>query len=353
MKNLSLSVIVPVYNMEKYLGVCIDSLLAQTYDNLHVVLVNDCSSDNSLGILQNYEKKYPDKIMVIDSKENLRQGGARNLGIRASRSDYIGFVDADDFVHPKMYEILMGEAEMEGVDAVYCGHNEFDEADTQKMLAEESDCRELSKVSSTKLSDEDRMELMVSHQYGSVWGGVYRRSLIEENHLYFPERLAYEDNFWVYALQMHLESVTVVQKRLYYYRQHIESTVHRKNSMHQYDRIEISKRFLAYVKENKLIQRYHKIVEYIFIEVFTHNTYSILVRSFEQPKVEKLGQVKRLLKGEFPKWRKNPFYREKFSAKQKLKMNLIVLLPAKWYICLQKHIEQMRRRRVYKPYLWR
>ncbi len=110
MENTSLSVIVPVYNVEKYLGTCIESLLAQTYDNLQIILVNDCSPDGSLGILRDYENRYPDKITVIDSKENLRQGGARNLGIKSSQSEYVGFVDADDFVHPRMYEVLMKEA---------------------------------------------------------------------------------------------------------------------------------------------------------------------------------------------------------------------------------------------------
>ena len=71
MENLSLSVIVPVYNMEKYLETCIESLLAQTYDNLQIILVNDCSTDGSLGILNNYKSKYPDKISGRAAREIL------------------------------------------------------------------------------------------------------------------------------------------------------------------------------------------------------------------------------------------------------------------------------------------
>lgn len=338
MGKRSLSIIVPVFNMERYVRLCIESLLAQTYAPLQIILVDDCSKDSSLSILRDYENKYPDRILVIDSKENLRQGGARNLGIRASNSDYIGFVDADDFVHPQMYELLMAEAEKNDVDAVYCGYREVDEAAAIADLSNLANIVSNSDVESMykKLTDDDRMEIMMSHRLGSVWGGVYRRNLIEENGLYFPEHLAYEDNFWVYALQMNMEDVSFVNGQLYYYRQQEESTIHKRNAIHHYDRIEIEKRFLKYVTDKQLLKRYYKIVEYLFIEVFTMNTYSLLVNLFDHPKADKLEQVKGILKNTFPHWRRNEFYVETFSTKRKLKMNLIMYLPTKIYISLMK-----------------
>lgn len=115
-----ISVVVPVYNVAKYLQQCIDSLMAQTIlDKLELIFVNDASPDNCIEILRENEKKHPDKIKVIDSKENLCQGGARNLGMRQARGEYIGFVDSDDFVAPTMYERLYDKAVSSAADATF------------------------------------------------------------------------------------------------------------------------------------------------------------------------------------------------------------------------------------------
>ena len=109
-KTVKLSVIIPVYGVEKYLQACIDSVVNQTMKDIEFIFVNDASLDGSLEILRENERKYPDLICVIDSKENLMQGGARNLGIRAARGEYVGFIDSDDFIHPEMYEKLYNKA---------------------------------------------------------------------------------------------------------------------------------------------------------------------------------------------------------------------------------------------------
>ena len=91
------SVIVPVYNVEKYLRQCLDSLISQTLQNIEIICVNDASPDNSLAILKEYEAK-DKRIVVVDLYENMRQGGARNRGIEYARANYIAFVDSDDWV---------------------------------------------------------------------------------------------------------------------------------------------------------------------------------------------------------------------------------------------------------------
>ena len=114
-----ISVIIPVYGVEKYLQDCIDSLLNQTFANCEFIFVNDASPDNCLNILLENQEKHPDRIVIIDSKKNLRQGGARNLGIAAAHGDYIGFVDPDDFVAPDMFKTLYEQAINTGADATY------------------------------------------------------------------------------------------------------------------------------------------------------------------------------------------------------------------------------------------
>ena len=105
MKKIKVSVCIPVYNMEKYIEDCIKSLVNQTLKEIELIFVNDGSTDNSLNILNEYKKQYPDIIKVI-SQENKGLGGARNKGLELASGEYIGFVDADDFVEPNMYERL-------------------------------------------------------------------------------------------------------------------------------------------------------------------------------------------------------------------------------------------------------
>ena len=336
MHNLSVSVIVPVYNMEKYLKTCIESLLNQTYKFLSIIVVNDASTDESLTIMKNYERRYPKKITVIDSKKNLMLGGARNLGIKSSQSDYIGFVDADDYIHPQMYQLLMKEAQTYSLDVVYCRHENVDEnlslADIPITLKSVHQKRKIFKTFTT----EERMKMIVSRDYGSVWAGVYRRSLIEENGLFFPEHLAYEDNYWVYSLLLIIRSLAIISQRCYYYRIRDTSLSHKKNSLRYYDRIEISKRFLDFVKRKGLLEKYQSVIEYIFIDIFTLNSCSMFVNSFDNPQIDKIEEVKAILKKEFPKWRNNSFYKNSFTLKKKIQMNLIMRLSVQWYINLMK-----------------
>ena len=108
MNNL-ISVIVPIYNSEKYLPKCIESILSQTYKNLELILINDGSTDNSLNIC-NYYKSLDNRIIVID-KPNEGVSATRNLGIKIAKGDYLGFVDSDDYIEDNMYEVLLTQIE--------------------------------------------------------------------------------------------------------------------------------------------------------------------------------------------------------------------------------------------------
>ena len=106
MKEPKLSVIVSVYNTEKYIEKCLDSLLNQTYKNIEIVVINDCSTDNSLRILKKYAKKY-DNIKLLENKENKGLSYSRNIGLDNASGDYIGYIDSDDYIDSDYYEKMM------------------------------------------------------------------------------------------------------------------------------------------------------------------------------------------------------------------------------------------------------
>lgn len=115
------SVIVPVYNTEQYLRECLESLVKQTYSNYEVIIVNDCSPDNSMSIITEYTTEYPDKFYCITPNVNVGIGRARDLGIHHAKGEYIMFVDSDDFVAPTFIEIPVRTMEQADADIVQFG----------------------------------------------------------------------------------------------------------------------------------------------------------------------------------------------------------------------------------------
>lgn len=114
------SVIIPAYNIEDYIGRCLDSIISQTYKNLEIIVVDDGSRDHTGEILDNYAKK--DRRIKVIHKENGGVSSARNKGIEAAEGDYIGFIDGDDLIEPEMYKILVDLLEEENADIAHCGY---------------------------------------------------------------------------------------------------------------------------------------------------------------------------------------------------------------------------------------
>jgi len=136
MKNVpsKVSVIVPVYNVENYLSKCLDSLLAQTWQNIEIVVVDDGSTDHSTKIIQKYSENYPDKIKAF-TKENGGLSDARNYGIDRATGDFLGFVDSDDYVSETMFEEMLDLAGKHHAEMVICNIQKVDEhgSVTQKL----------------------------------------------------------------------------------------------------------------------------------------------------------------------------------------------------------------------------
>ena len=121
-----ISIIIPAYNVEEYLEKCLESIISQNFDKVEIIIVDDGSTDKSLQIAKEYQKKYPEKTRVI-SQENKGQGGARNTGIKNATGKYLLFVDSDDTIKSGMLETLYAEMEKSNADIVLFGFEYVDE----------------------------------------------------------------------------------------------------------------------------------------------------------------------------------------------------------------------------------
>ena len=163
-----ITVIIPIYNAEKYLERCVNSVLAQTQTDLEIILIDDGSSDNSPMICDSYASKN-DNVSVIHQK-NAGVSAARNVGIETATGKYIGFVDSDDWIEPKMFERLLSEAERTESDVVMCDATTVYEdgrtqADTITQLSE-----------NRVLKKSDFTPSLLLEMAGSAWRKILRRS---------------------------------------------------------------------------------------------------------------------------------------------------------------------------------
>lgn len=205
-----LSVIVPVYNVEKYINKCVDSILNQKYKDLEVILVDDGSKDRCPQILDEYEKK--DSRVRVIHKENGGLSDARNKGIEAAGGEYITFVDSDDYIDENMYKYMMQMFE-EGADMVVCPFAKVEENDDSKYCDASGEGR--------FLSHQEVMKKMFSPQEYAVfivaWNKVYKRSLWGE--LRFPVGRIHEDEFTSYIPLCKSKRTGYLFDAYYFYRQ--------------------------------------------------------------------------------------------------------------------------------------
>lgn len=252
--SVSVSVIVPVYNVEKYLDECLSSLVNQTLSELEIIVVNDGTKDNSQSIIDHYVKQYPNKVVSL-IKENGGLGDARNYGIPYAKGEYIGFVDSDDIVHLEMYEKMFNKAKLEDSDLVLCDLEYFYETSSEKMVKEGLVQIENIDVNKT---------VFLSPLF--AWNKLYRRSLFIESGLKYPVGLWYEDIPVTVPFFTLAKKISYVHETLIYYRQRSTSIMGSVDNPKVKDIFDIMHLCLNYFKDHNLLVTYYDELEFLFLE---------------------------------------------------------------------------------------
>jgi glycosyltransferase involved in cell wall biosynthesis len=302
---VSVSVIVPVYNVEPYLVRCLNSLVQQTLHDIEIICVDDCSPDRSIDILRQYETDFPGKVRVIQSDINRRQGGARNLGIRAACGDYIGFVDSDDWVDIRMFEMLYNKAVETGSDVVDCNYYlAFPDSLVECKSNSPSQCGELGL---------DKKRTVVTNP-GRTWTKLYKRTLWLDNQVFFPEHLLYEDNEIMPLIMVYAEKLAKIEDCLYYYFVGTGgSTTEKRNDQNQFDRLTTSINMYNHFKNRGLLDRFGLEIEYRFIKLYYIVTIPLCLNRFDPPEMKRLKEIRDYMKSFHPNYRRNRYFQEKES----------------------------------------
>lgn len=310
---MKLSIIVPVYNMasDQKLEYCMDSLVNQHLEDYEIIAVDDCSTDDSFAILKDYEKRFSDKVRAIHSEVNRHQGGAKNIGMKLAKGDWIGFIDSDDWIAPDMYQKLIARAEETGADLVGCDYCLTDEHSMKVGQVVPNNKKEQSGV----LDIDKRRSLILDG--GSLVVKIFRRSMIMENELWFPEDIFYEDNALGNSYLVLAKHFEYIEEPMYYYYQHGDSTVHTISVKRCEDRMAAGRIMLEEARRHHYYDDFQTELEYSFTLLFYTNTLFTYMAGVDRAKSSFVRALGREIKMTFPDFEKNPYYLERTHEEEK------------------------------------
>lgn len=239
-KNQLISIIIPVYNVERYLDRCVSSVTGQDYRNLEIILVDDGATDSCPRLCESWAGK--DSRIKVIHKEHGGLSDARNAGLRVAGGDLIGFVDSDDWIGPEMYSRLKAALEKDQSDIAACSVEMVWEDEGRTKLLKEQENIILNRLEAQKeLLYESRLRQTVCDK-------LYRRKVLEG--VFFEKGKQHEDVFWSYKVIGNAERVSVIDYVGYYYRQRRESIMGADYSLKRLDAVKAYRERYKYISKN-------------------------------------------------------------------------------------------------------
>ena len=304
---IKVSVVVPVYNVEKYIDKCLNSLVNQTFNDYEILVVNDGSPDNSQKIVDRYVSDYPDKVFSY-IKENGGISSVRNFGILNAKGEYVVFIDSDDFVSENYIELLYN-----------------------KMIENDNDIV----FSDVYRKSQNKLDLMLGFNdrggtfkqnallsLPAVWNKMYKKSLFINNNIFYPENIPFGEDLAVTSkLILHAKKIGYVNTPLYYYLIREGSVTNQKRFNPKWLKIFVSvDSIIEYYQKQGKFEEYMSEIEYLAISNVLHGL-AIYVYRYDEA-LEIFRQINKYMKQKFPNYQKNKYYRQE-NWKFKLVCKLI------------------------------
>ena len=323
MEEELISIVVPIYKVEKYLSKCVDSIIKQTYKNIEIILVDDGSPDKCPEICDEYAGD-DERIKVIH-KKNGGLSDARNAGIEIAKGKYIAFIDSDDYIKEDFIEVLLNGLVKEQADISMCGIKKVNE--TNEVI------ERIKMPSESVITGEDAIEQLGEFPISNivVWNKLYRIDLFKD--IRYPKGKIHEDEFTTYKLLYESKKIAINKECLYYYRQNNDSIMNKKFNSKRLDIIEaLEERIEFFMKRNN--ERLYKatLVRYIETIIYIYDLgQKELKRQDKKGLIRKYKQTYKVLK------------KNKYSIGNGKKGKYLFLLCPYIYICWQRLKEKFRK----------
>lgn len=309
-----ISVILPCYNKEKEIRECIESLLKQTLplSMLEFIFVDDASSDETCKIIREYEKIYPENILLVECEKNGHPGAARNIGLQYATGEYIVFVDSDDKVSENMIQKLYEKIALYQCDMASCGYYIYRDGGEKKPYVTEEHLYLL------QCAEEKKRYILEQGCRNSVWAKIYRKSFLEKNNLCFPEGVYMEDLYFHEMCMMYAESCYVIGEPLYWYRENSNGVMF-SNRIEEYfmDTFYMQEQACQDLTNRGMLQGYEQEFSLIYyVKAFAEPVGRMLKQenhiNFDK---EKVGLIRERLLEHFPDIFENPYVLQDQSSK--------------------------------------
>ncbi len=305
---MKVSVIVPVYNVEKYIDRCLKSLVNQTLKDIEIIVVNDGSPDNSQKIIDKYAKKYKNVKSYI--KENGGVSDARNYGIKKSSGEYIAFVDGDDFVLENMYESMYEKAKSDNFDVVVCDLNYIYE-----------DSNKENRVSSGFNKDTSDINKAIINNYPVVWNKIIKREIFED--IEFKKGVWFEDVEFIYRMLPLIKNIGVIKEPFNQYIQR-KGSITKSVDKRIYNYIDNWNGIIDFYKEKGFYDKYKKELEFAYVR-YIYATFVKQSTYFDKDEYNKAVDLAiKNVKKNFPNYRKNKYFYKSLKGAYLLTFNKCV-----------------------------
>ena len=303
MNKYKISVIVPVYNTEKYLHKCLDSLVFQTLQGVEIIAIDDGSKDSSGVILDEYKEKYPGMFRVVH-KENGGQASARNLALSMCRGEYIGFLDSDDFVKEEMFEKMYIAAKKEDADYVACGYTDITYEDGKEVVLQE--------YVASKPAKEPKD--MFFGALVSPFLHIYKKEIFDISAVRFPEGYIYEDTAFYLNLIPYIKKIVTIEESLAVRVRHSNSTTTTFKKERVRHIFPVTKCSLDFYKERGFYEEYAKELEYFSVKVLLCSSMQRISRVEKfKDSMDLAKETLQFVRENFGEFRKNPYCKGGFT----------------------------------------
>ena len=314
MNNIKVSIVVPIYNLEKYVPRCLDALVNQTLEEIEIICVNDGSKDSAPQIIEDYKKRYPNKVKTFH-KENGGEWSARTYGLKQATGEYVGFIDSDDVPELTWAEKLYEAAKKDDADIAFSGYDRVD-LDTEKVVSVEMTQH------GTMTKEVDWNDDFIIYANPSLWNKIYKLEKVK--HLEFlPFRGCNDTLFLISAYMDGVKKLTFIPDVLYHYYLRSSSQIHNLGLKD----VENLKKYLLVIKEHaKEIGKYEEYKNCLSAWAFLHLAISwVYMVSYDKDVKmnEVIKDVIKYLDENFEDWRKNKFFKFSHCFKKGFKSILI------------------------------
>ncbi len=306
---IKLSIVALVYNLEKYLPRCLDSLVNQTLDDIEILCVDDGSTDSAPSIIDEYEKKYPNKVKAYH-KANGGEFTTRNYGLERAQGEYITFVDTDDYVEKDWAEKLYNAAKENDADLAVCAFERIN-LETNKVV-----CKDMTRFgySCRTIKPDDDFMVFINP---APWNKIYKREKIKD--LRFLSFRGFNDTMFLMEAYAKIKKIVFIPDVLYHYYLRYDSQIHTINE----NDVNNLKKYLLEVKEfYQKCGKYEEMKYILDLMAFIHLGVSVMYRASYDTSIDIKKMIKETinyLDVNFSTWRKNPFLKFSYSIKKGFK----------------------------------